>query len=568
MNPTDPNAPAPTPSPWYVYILRCADGSLYSGVTTDLDRRVREHNAGAAGARYTRSRRPVEMAYSECLPDRARALRREYEVKQMDRAAKLRLLASGTPEAASPKPKSAEPASTEPASAELSSTATGFATFGLLAPLQRALAELEYRAPTPIQRRAIPPALAGRDLIAAARTGTGKTAAFALPLLHRLASGTAAGPRHIRALVLAPTRELAEQVGSDLKNYGRHLPLRIAIAYGGIALNPQMQALRRGADVLVATPGRLLDLHGKNALTFAALQILVLDEADRMLDLGFARDLREIIGLLPRRRQTLLFSATFSDPIRELATGLLHRPLEIDANPRNSAAETVNQWLIPVDRQRKLELFCHLLRKRHWPRVLVFAKTRKRVDELVTSLRYQSIAADAIHGDIAQSARLAALARFQSGATRVLVATDVAARGLDIHALPLVVNLDLPATPENYVHRIGRTARAGATGEAISLVSADEAVALTAIETLTGKPLKRREIAGFEPRHRVPATGPDKRPPTAAAMSKAAADAAVRKGRKQPRAAAGAAPKKSSKPGGGRGRQRTAPARKTRDAPG
>lgn len=537
-------------SPWYLYILRCADGSLYSGVTTDLERRVREHNAGAAGARYTRGRRPVALVYSEPMPDRARALRREHEVKVMDRAAKLRLLAGATPEPTVPEPASPK---------------TGFAAFGLIAPIERALAELDYREPTPIQQRAIPPALAGRDLIAAARTGTGKTAAFALPLLHNLNSGAAAGPRRVRALVLAPTRELAEQVGRDLKSYGRHLPLHIAIAYGGIALNPQMRALRRGADVLVATPGRLLDLHGKKALDFADLQTLVLDEADRMLDLGFARDLREIIGLLPRRRQTLLFSATFSDPIRELATGLLHRPLEIDANPRNSAAETVNQWLIPVDRQRKLELFCHLLRKRHWPRVLVFAKTRKRVDELVTSLRYQSIAADAIHGDIAQSARLAALARFQTGTTRVLVATDVAARGLDIRALPLVVNLDLPATPENYVHRIGRTARAGAAGEAISLVSADEAVALTAIETLTGMLLKRREIAGFEPRHRVPVTGPDKRPPSAAALRKAAAGTAVRK--KKTRAPASVAAKQR-KSAGGRGRRRDAPARKPRDAPG
>ena len=264
------------------------------------------------------------------------------------------------------------------------------------------------------------------------------------------------------------------------------------------------------------------------------LQVLVLDEADRMLDMGFSRELDRILALLPRRRQTLLFSATFSDPIRALATELLHHPLEVDASPRNTAVASVKQRVIPVDKQRKLELFCHLLRKQRWPQVLVFAKTRKRVDELVTSLKYQDVSTAAIHGDIPQHARLAALRRFNAGEVRVLVATDVAARGLDIEALPLVVNLDLPIAPEGYVHRIGRTGRAGQAGEAISLVCADEATQLAAIEALIGKMLPRREIEGFEPKHRVPATGPNKRPPPAADAKPAKTKPARRRKRRPP----------------------------------
>ncbi len=408
-----------------------------------------------------------------------------------------------------------------------------FPDLGLIDPLLRALVELDHQAPTPIQAQAIPLVLAGRDLIAAAQTGTGKTASFALPLLQRLSDGTPPAANCVRALVLTPTRELAQQVRDKLRDYGRHLPLRITVAYGGVSLNPQMMALRRGADILVATPGRLLDLHAKNALKLGQLQVLVLDEADRMLDLGFSRELNQILALLPRRRQTLLFSATFSEAIRELATRLLHNPREIDASPRNSTVAEVKQWLIPVDKQRKLELFCHLLRQRRWPRVLVFARTRKRVNELVTSLKFSDVSSDAIHGDIPQSARLAALRRFNAGEIRVLVATDVAARGLDISALPLVVNLDLPPGPEGYIHRIGRTARAGRSGEAISLVCADEAPLLAAIETLTGKVLPRREIQGFEPRHRVPATGPGKRPPKARDAKGASSKPVERKKKKK-----------------------------------
>jgi ATP-dependent RNA helicase RhlE len=438
-----------------------------------------------------------------------------------------------------------------------------FRELGLIEPLLRALADLEHRSPTAIQAQAIPAALAGRDLIAAAQTGSGKTGSFALPLLQNLNPGDPPGPNSVRALVLTPTRELAQQVCDNLRDYGRYLPLRTKVAYGGVSLNPQMMALRRGADILVATPGRLLDLHGKNALRLGQLQMLVLDEADRMLDLGFSNELTQILRLLPRRRQTMLFSATFSDAIRELATQLLYRPLQIDASPRNTTVATVRQSLIPVDKQRKLELFCHLLRKQRWPRVLVFAKTRKRVDELVTSLNFQGISTAAIHGDITQPARLGALRRFNAGEIRVLVATDVAARGLDIEALPLVVNLDLPPGAEGYVHRVGRTARAGQNGEAISLVCADEAPQLAAIEALIGKTLQRRVIQGFEPNHRVPVTGHDRSPPSAKDMkaTKATVEKKKKKKKKKPSASksrprapetardGNAAPRRSREPG-------------------
>ena len=437
-----------------------------------------------------------------------------------------------------------------------------FKDLGLIAPLLQALHELGHTTPTPIQVKGIPAVLAGRDLIAAAQTGTGKTGSFALPLLQKLGELPPPEPNSISALVLTPTRELAQQVADDLRDYGRRLPVRVLVAYGGVSLNPQMMALRRGADILVATPGRLLDLHGKNALRLGQLQVLVLDEADRMLDMGFSRELEQILALLPRRRQTLLFSATFSDPVRALATGLLHHPLEVDASPRNTTVASVKQRVIPVDKQRKLELFCHLLRKQRWPQVLVFAKTRKRVDELVTSLQYQAVSTAAIHGDIPQHARLAALRRFNAGQVRVLVATDVAARGLDIEALPLVVNLDLPIAPEGYVHRIGRTGRAGQAGEAISLVCADVATQLAAIEALIGKMLARRELEGFEPKHRVPATGPNKRPPPVVD----AKPSTPRAGKKKKKAPAGkptsraAAPRTTGKAG------KPAPARRTRQA--
>jgi len=388
-----------------------------------------------------------------------------------------------------------------------------FKDLGLIEPLLKALADLGQHTPTPIQKQAIPAALRGRDIIAAAQTGTGKTAGFALPLIQLLSEAQEAPPNSIHALVLVPTRELAQQVSDTLRSYTTSIRMRVFAAYGGVSINPQMMALRRGADILVATPGRLLDLQAKNALRLGGVRLLVLDEADRMLDMGFSRDIGEILALLPKRRQTMLFSATFPDEIRALAATLLHHPLEIDATPRNTTVSAIRQSLIPCDKQRKLELFCHLLRTRRWQRLLVFAKTRKRVDEVLVSLRYSGVSSEAIHGEIPQHARLAALKRFNAGETRVLVATDVAARGLDITSLPLVVNLDLPVSAEGYVHRIGRTARAGEVGEAITLVCADEAVQLTAIETLIGKQLPRREVEGFEPKHRVPATGPNKPPP-------------------------------------------------------
>ncbi|MDF3934983.1 DEAD/DEAH box helicase [Pseudomonas citronellolis] len=382
-----------------------------------------------------------------------------------------------------------------------------FAALGLIDPLLRALDGLGYQTPTPVQAQAIPAVLKGRDLLAAAQTGTGKTAGFALPLLQKLLQeGPQVAANSIRALVLVPTRELAEQVHESFRVYGQHVPLRTAVAYGGVSINPQMMKLRKGVDVLVATPGRLLDLYRQNALKFNQLQVLVLDEADRMLDLGFARELDEVFAALPKRRQTLLFSATFSEAIRKLAGGLLRDPLSIEVAPRNTAAKTVKQQLITVDKKRKAELFLHLMRTRGWRQALVFAKTRKGVDELVKVLQAEGLAVDSIHGDKPQPSRLRALQRFKAGEVDFLVATDVAARGLDIEEMPLVVNFDLPIVAEDYVHRIGRTGRAGASGQALSLVCADEVQQLAAIETLLGQLMVREEEDGFEAEHRVPQT--------------------------------------------------------------
>ena len=382
-----------------------------------------------------------------------------------------------------------------------------FASLGLIDQIVRTLASLNYQTPTPIQAQAIPAVLAGRDVLAAAQTGTGKTAGFALPLLQRLATdGAQVASNHVRSLVLVPTRELAEQVHESVRAYGAGLPLRTMVAYGGVSINPQMMRLRKGVDVLVATPGRLLDLQQQNAVRFDAVQVLVLDEADRMLDLGFSRDIDRLLGLLPKRRQTLLFSATFSDPIRALAAKLLHDPVNLEASPRNTTVRAIRQWIVPVDKKRKPELFMHLLKRHGWSQVLAFVKTRKGVDELVDRLAAQGISADSIHGDKPQPARLRALDRFKAAEVRVLVATDVAARGLDIDELPVVVNVDLPIVAEDYVHRTGRTGRAGASGDAVSLVCADEVQQLAAIEALTGQLLERREEAGFAPDHRVPQT--------------------------------------------------------------
>jgi ATP-dependent RNA helicase RhlE len=382
-----------------------------------------------------------------------------------------------------------------------------FAELGLAAPLLQALETLGYKTPTPVQHQAIPPVLAGRDLMAAAQTGTGKTAAFALPLLHKLAAdGKKVGSNSIRALVLVPTRELAEQVNASFREYGQGLSVSSYAAYGGVSINPQMMRLRRGVDVLVATPGRLLDLFRQNALKFRDLQILVLDEADRMLDLGFSAELDTLFMALPKKRQTLLFSATFSEEIRNMARSRLRDPQTVEAGPRSVTVKAVKQWVVPVDKKRKTELFLFMLKDRKWGQVLAFVKTKKSADDLVARLLAKKIAADVIHGDRPQASRQRALESFKAGEVQILVATDVAARGLDIDDLPQVVNIDLPIVAEDYVHRIGRTGRAGATGEAISLVCADEAPLLAAIEVLIKQVLSREEEPGFEPDHRVPAT--------------------------------------------------------------
>jgi superfamily II DNA/RNA helicase len=382
-----------------------------------------------------------------------------------------------------------------------------FASLGLIDQIVRTLASLDYSQPTAVQAEAIPAVLAGRDVMAAAQTGTGKTAGFALPLLQRLVTdGAPVASNSVRVLVLVPTRELAEQVHESFRSYGAGLPLRTMVAYGGVSINPQMMRLRKGVDVMVATPGRLLDLQRQNAVRLDGVQALVLDEADRMLDLGFSRDIDKLLAMLPKRRQTLLFSATFSDAIRALAAKLLVDPVDIATAPANTTVKAIRQWIVPTDKKRKPELFLHLLKRHGWSQVLAFVKTRKGVDQLVELLDAQGILADSIHGDKPQPARLRALERFKAGEVRILVATDVAARGLDIDELPVVVNVDLPIVAEDYVHRTGRTGRAGASGEAVSIVCADEVQQLAAIEALTGQTLERKEEPGFVAEHRVPQT--------------------------------------------------------------
>ncbi len=381
-----------------------------------------------------------------------------------------------------------------------------FTSLGLIDQIVRTLDALAYHTPTAVQEQAIPAILAGHDVMAAAQTGTGKTAGFTLPILQRLVMGGKVGNNAARALILVPTRELAEQVHESVRTYAEGLGLRTVVAYGGVSINPQMMTLRKGVDVMVATPGRLIDLHRQNAVHFKEVKTLVLDEADRMLDLGFARELDTILKLLPTKRQTLLFSATFSDPIRALSNQMLREPVRIDASPRNTTVAAIRQWVIPVDKKRKAELFIHLLGRHDWAQVLAFARTRKGVDELVALLESKGIPVDSIHGDKPQPARLRALDRFKAGDVRVLIATDVAARGIDIDDLPAVINVDLPIVAEDYVHRTGRTGRKGASGEAVSLVCADEVEQLAAIEVLTRQTLERVEEPGFAPEHRVPVT--------------------------------------------------------------
>lgn len=381
-----------------------------------------------------------------------------------------------------------------------------FSALGLTAPLLRAIAEKGYAAPTPIQEQAIPAILGGRDVMAAAPTGTGKSGAFILPILQRLTRGAMVRANHVRALVLTPTRELAAQVAGSLGVYGKFLPLRSGVVYGGVKINPQMMKLRPGLDLLVATPGRLLDLFSRNAVKFAQLEILVLDEADRMLDLGFSAEITKILALLPQKRQSLLFSATLSAEIRKLTGPLLKNPLQIEADPGNLTAISVRQWVCEVDKNRKPALLSHLVRGRDWRQVLVFTRTKNDADQIVQRLARDHITAAALHGDKSQGERGRVLADFKAGGFPVLVATDLAARGLDISGLPQVINFELPKVPEDYIHRIGRTGRAGSAGEAISLVSADEVELLARIETLIGQTLAREVETGFIPTRNVPLT--------------------------------------------------------------
>src|SRR5438105_5588849 len=380
---------------------------------------------------------------------------------------------------------------------------SAFDQLGLIEPLARAVADLGYEKPTPVQEQAIPLVLAGRDLMAGAQTGTGKTAAFALPILQRfapLASTSTSPARHpVRALVLTPTRELAVQVAESFKDYGKHLPLRSTVVYGGVDMNAQIAELRRGVEVLVATPGRLLDHVQNKTVMFNQVGVLVLDEADRMLDMGFLPDIKRIIALLPKERQNLLFSATFPDEIRTLAKTLLRNPAEITVTPRNLAAELVTHVLHPVAREKKRDLLAYIIQTRGLKQVLVFTGTKIGANRLAHQLRRDHIQADAIHGDKTQAEREAALADFKAGKTAVLVATDVASRGLDIEGLPQVINFDVPHSPEDYVHRIGRTGRAGMTGEAISLVAPEDLDSIAAIEKLIRKRIERVLVPTFQP---------------------------------------------------------------------
>jgi ATP-dependent RNA helicase RhlE len=375
-----------------------------------------------------------------------------------------------------------------------------FESLGLRTELLRAASEKGYSTPTPIQTQAIPLILEGRDLMGGAQTGTGKTAGFTLPMLQRLMeSKPQKGRRAIRTLVLTPTRELAAQVTESVRMYGKYLPLRSTAVFGGVSINPQIKKLRDGVDVLVATPGRLLDHVGQNTIDLSKVEILVLDEADRMLDMGFIHDIRKVLKLLPKKKQTLLFSATFSNEIKRLAGDLLHEPELIEVAQRNASAERVTQVVHPVDAKKKRKLLSKLIGEGNWKQVLVFARTKRNCDRLAQALIKDGLDAAAIHGGKSQGARTKALAHFKSGKVRVLVATDIAARGLDISQLPHVVNYELPHVPEDYVHRIGRTGRAGHEGEAVSLVCIDEAKLLKDIERLIKVEIPKVVIENFEP---------------------------------------------------------------------
>ena len=373
-----------------------------------------------------------------------------------------------------------------------------FQSLGLSDALLKAVSKQGYEQPTPIQEKSIPLILERKDVLASAQTGTGKTAGFTLPILQILSQEQALRHRPVRALVLTPTRELAAQVYDNIKQYSSFLDLKSAVIFGGVNQNPQAKSLRQGIDILVATPGRLMDLHNQRILSLSKIEILVLDEADRMLDMGFLRDIQKIISYLPQKRQNLLFSATFSKEIKQLASGILHHPVMVEATPENSTVDLINQKIYRVEKNQKPDLLVKLISEGNWQQVLVFTRTKHGANKLTKKLISSQISAAAIHGNKSQGARTKALAEFKSGHIRILVATDIAARGLDIPLLPHVVNFELPNISEDYVHRIGRTGRAGASGEAISLVSADEMDYVKGIEKLIDQRIPFERIEGFE----------------------------------------------------------------------
>ncbi|SHM04453.1 DEAD/DEAH box helicase [Rhodanobacter sp. OK091] len=374
-----------------------------------------------------------------------------------------------------------------------------FDSLGLAPALLRALADYGYTQPTPIQSAAIPPALAGQDLLAAAQTGTGKTAAFALPLLQKLSTSGQTMTRRPRALVLTPTRELAAQVHENLRDYGKHMQVSATTIFGGVSMGPQINALRRGVDIVIATPGRLMDHMQQRTLDLSAVETLVLDEADRMLDMGFLPALKRILVALPKKRQTLLFSATFAPAIKTLAMEFMHNPREISVSTPNAVATLVSHQVHPVDASRKRDLLLHLLSADSRRQSLVFSRTKHGADKLVTFLNASGLRTAAIHGNKSQNARTRALSDFKSSRVTVLVATDIAARGIDIEQLPIVINFDLPMVAEDYVHRIGRTGRAGMEGLAVSLVSHDESGLLRDIRKLLSQDIAINNVTGYEP---------------------------------------------------------------------
>jgi ATP-dependent RNA helicase RhlE len=374
-----------------------------------------------------------------------------------------------------------------------------FNSLGLSDALLKAISKKGYTTPSPIQQKAIPPILEGKDVLASAQTGTGKTAGFTLPILQILAQGKHLSQRPIRALILTPTRELAAQILANIKEYGEFLDIRSTVIFGGVNQNPQVAQLRQGIDILVATPGRLIDLQNQGLISLSKVEILVLDEADRMLDMGFLRDIERIMKVLPPKRQNLMFSATFSRDIKKLAMGILNKPVQVEATPENTTVEAIVQKVYPCAKEKKTELIIKLITEGNWQQILVFTRTKQGANKLTEAMISAGIKAAAIHGNKGQGARTKALAGFKNGSLTALVATDIAARGLDIPLLPHVVNFELPNIPEDYVHRIGRTGRAGASGEAISLFSPDETTFLRDIEKLVGLKIPTENIAGFEP---------------------------------------------------------------------